>query len=199
MTHRDRREYLKKYRANISPEQREKYNQARREKIANRSPEQREKALRQRRVLYENRSPEQRKHALEQHRAWCKTLSPEYVEERNRKNRECWKSLPHELKVEARKRWLASRSPEQIEGMKQYQKEYCVSYAYKNREALNTKSRKRVAQLPDGYVIQQLIKRGTGRTGCTAKPLLSRDDIPKELIEAKRLQLKLRRQIGKMI
>ena len=190
-------------------------NQNARKNWANRTPEQVEEALQKRRDAVANRTPEQREHR----RQYAKKYLANNPEQREKYNKartahRVARRLadPEKVKQERRESYAKNRETE-VGGIAAYynnNKEAIAQRCKRNREKdpekhrmlrrayyvencdAISKHRKETQRdnLSDGYVAQSLRRKSS---------VLRARDIPKELIEAKRLQLKLLRQIGKMI
>ena len=190
-------------------------NQNARKNWANRTPEQVEEALQKRRDAVANRTPEQREHRRQYAKKYLAN-NPEQREKYN-KARTAHRAArrladPEKVKQERRESYAKNRETE-VRGIAAYynnNKEAIAQRCKRNREKdpekhrmlrrayyvencdAISKHRKETQRdnLSDGYVAQSLRRKSS---------VLRARDIPKELIEAKREQLKLRRQIGKMI
>ena len=190
-----RRQYAKKY-LHDRPEKREQYNQKRRDAVANRTPEQRERVRQSAKKHLDDR-PEKRE---------------EYNKRRNARRAAMRLADPEKVKQERRERYAKNRETELrgiaayyinnkeaiLQRCKRYREkdpeEYRMlrrEYYAENRDVIS-KRRKETQRdnLSDPYVAQSLRYNST---------VLKVGDIPKELIEAKRVQIKLLRQIRKMI
>ena len=144
---------------------------------ANRTPEQREKELRQQKERNARRTPEQkeakRQHSREYRAKYNPRPTPEQRKVINQQEKERQANRTPEQReklLRHRRVWYENRSPEQVEVVRQRCRKY--------RDSIQ------------GPYVAGLLTHGT---------LLKASDIPKELIEAKRLQIKLQRQAGRMI
>ena len=111
-------------------------------------------------------------------RATCKPCQAEYDRQYYAENRDKAREYRTENRdkiAERQRQYRAENLDKRAELHRQYRAE--------NRDKIAERKRQHRAALPDAYVAQE-IKRGTA---------LTRADIPPELLEAKRLQLKLKR------